>query len=95
MNGQEQLVSHIFKGHSEFAAREKEGVGGGTPSPDQMTEVIEVPKIRQAARRDYSLQNAGSLQQTHKTRVGKLAVNPFLPTRGCAGPKFKTKGYKK
>ena len=70
-------------------------MGGGTPSSDQMTEVIEVPVVRQVARGDYGFQDPGSLRQPPKACIGKLTVNPFLPTQGSAGPKFEMKGYGK
>ena len=45
---QQQLVCHILQSHGDLATRKEKCMGGTTPSVDQMTEIEQVPIIRQA-----------------------------------------------
>ena len=45
---QQQLVCHILYGHGDLTARKEEGMGGATPSADQMAKIEQVPIVGQA-----------------------------------------------
>lgn len=61
--------------------RKKEGMGSATPPADKMAKVEQVAVVVQTPQSDNSLQNASPLERLHETHVGKLLVNPLLPTQ--------------
>ena len=71
-NGKQQLNSHVLQGHSDLTTGKEEGMGGATPSTDQMAKVEQIVVIVQAPRGDNGFQNTSPLKGLYETHVEKL-----------------------
>ena len=80
-NWEQQLVGHILQSHGDLIAGKKKGMGGATPSVNQMAEIEQVTIVGHTLKTDYGLQHTGLLQCTHETRIRNLLINPLFPTK--------------